>query len=47
MNDARLVPERDEFVRLPLDRRVALLCGCFGRAPHPQRLNQRKVMVLA
>src|SRR5260370_7304456 len=47
MNYARLVPDRDEFVRLPLDGFRALLRRRFGRAPHFERLNQRKMMVLA
>jgi hypothetical protein len=47
MNHTRLVPKCDESVRLPFDSYVALLRRSFGRAPHPQRLNQRKVMMLA
>jgi hypothetical protein len=37
----------DKLLRLPLDRRHAFLLGRFRCAPHPQRLNQRKVVMLA
>ena len=47
MHVPRLVPEADKLLRLPLDRRRAFLRGRFRRAPHPQRLNQREVVVLA
>jgi hypothetical protein len=47
MHVPRLVPEADKLLRLPLDRRRAFLRGSFRRAPHPQRLNQREMMVLA
>ena len=39
MNDARLVPERDEFFSLPLNSRIAFLSRSFSRAPHLQSLN--------
>jgi hypothetical protein len=41
------MPERDEFIRLPLDHRIALFWRGFCCAPHFQCMNQRKVMVLA
>src|ERR1700730_2652658 len=47
MNDAGLVPERDEFLCLPLNSRVTLFSRSFSCAPHLQSLNQRKVMMLA
>jgi len=47
MRPPRLVPETHKFLRLPSHRRGALLQRRFRRAPHLQRLNQRKVMVLA
>jgi hypothetical protein len=43
----RLMPEADEFLRLARNGRCAFLRGRFRRAPHLQRLNQRKVVVLA
>jgi len=39
MNDARLVPERDEFFGLPLDSRIPFLGRSFSRTPHLQSLN--------
>ncbi len=42
-----LVPEADKLLRLTLDRRRAFLRRRFRRAPHPQRLNQGEVVVLA
>jgi len=47
MHVPRLVPEPDKLLRLTLDRRRAFLRRSFRRAPHPQRLNQREMVVLA
>ncbi len=47
MHVPRLMPEAHKLLRLALDRRRAFLRGSFRRAPHPQRLNQREMMVLA
>ena len=47
MHVPRLVPEADKLLRLTLDRRRAFFRRRFRRAPHPQRLNQREVVVLA
>jgi len=43
----RLMPEADKLLRLSRDRRRTFLRGRSRRAPHLQRLNQRKVMMLA
>src|ERR1700737_644837 len=47
MNYSSLVPERNEFLRLPLNSCLALLRWSFRGSPHCKRLNQRKMMVLA
>src|ERR1700722_19355128 len=47
MHAARLMPEAYKLLRLPLDRRRTFLRRRFRRAPHPERLNQREVMMLA
>ncbi len=47
MHLPRLMPEADKLFRLPRDRRRPFLRGRLGRAPHLQRLNQGKMMVLA
>jgi hypothetical protein len=47
MHVPRLAPEPDKLLRLTLDRRRAFLRRSFRRAPHPERLNQREVVVLA
>jgi hypothetical protein len=47
MHVPRLVPETDKFLRLSRDCRRAFFRRRFGRAPHLQRLNQRKVVMLA
>ncbi len=47
MHVPRLAPEADKLLRLALDRRRAFFHRRFGRAPHPQRLDQREMVVLA
>jgi len=41
------MPEADKLLRLTLDRHRTFPFRRFSRAPHPQRLNQREVVVLA
>jgi len=47
MKLAAFMPEGQEFLSLPLDRRIALPYLSLRRAPHAKRLNQSEVMVLA